>query len=146
MNFECRLFAPAACVLPLVLAFVGCGGGSSPSSGNQNPQNLPLVVTISGSGTGTVTSTPSGINCGQACNSDFPAGTSVKLTATPGAGSVFAGWGGACSGTGSCSVTMGATNNDSVSATFNLSPQTFSLAVSLAGSGSGTVTSAPSGI
>ena len=58
MNFGCRLFAPAACVLPLVLALVGCGGGSNPNSGNQNPQNLPLAVTISGSGTGTVSSTP----------------------------------------------------------------------------------------
>src|SRR4030095_5918505 len=41
----------------------------------------------------------------------------VTLTATPAAGSTFAGWSGACSGTGSCTVTMSAAR--SVTATFN---------------------------
>src|SRR5439155_1224376 len=61
----------------------------------------------------------------------------------PAAGSTFSGWsGGACSGTGACTVTVSAATT--VTATFNL--QTFTLTVTPAGAGSGTVTSAPTGI
>jgi len=35
-----------------------------------------------------------------------PAGSSLTLTATPSSGFVFAGWEGACTGTGSCQLTM----------------------------------------
>jgi hypothetical protein len=76
-----------------------------------------LSVGTSGSGTGTVTSSPAGISCGTTCSTTFATGTKVTLTATPGANSTFAGWSGACSGTGTCSVSM--TGNASVSATFN---------------------------
>jgi len=41
----------------------------------------------------------------------------VTLNSAPGAGSTFAGWSGACSGTGACSVTLNA--DASVTATFN---------------------------
>src|SRR5258706_12525015 len=61
-----------------------------------------LTVTVSGGGTGTVTSAPAGITCSLVCTAAFAAGTSVTLTATPGAGSVFAGWSGAGSGSASC--------------------------------------------
>ncbi len=76
-----------------------------------------LTVTTSGSGSGTVTSDPSGISCGSDCIHDYEEGTTVTLAATPGAGSVFAGWGGACSGTGDCVITM--STGRSVRATFN---------------------------
>jgi hypothetical protein len=101
-----------------------------------------FALSASVSGSGTVTSSPSGINCGATCSASFGVGTQVSLTATPATGWRFAGWGGACSGTGACTVTMNA--NTSVSATF--SPITFSLAVSKIGSSNGTVTSSPSGI
>ena len=69
-----------------------------------------LVVFKSGTGTGTVTSSPSGINCGSACSTNYNSGTSVTLTATALSGSVFAGWSGACSGTGkTCIVKMSTT-------------------------------------
>ena len=77
-----------------------------------------LSVAKSGSGTGTVTSAPAGINCGVTCSRSFALGTALTLTATPAAGSVFAGWTGACSGTGSCAVTVNATTT--ATATFNL--------------------------
>ena len=67
------------------------------------------VLTVSESGDGTVTSNPPGINCGPGagqCSATFPPGQVVSLTATPGTGSTFAGWGGACSGTGGCTVTL----------------------------------------
>jgi probable HAF family extracellular repeat protein len=79
---------------------------------------VTLAVSRSGLGTGTVTSTPSGIDCGSTCSASFPSGTEVTLTATPGANTVFAGWTGACSGTGSCVVTMSAAA--SVGARFDL--------------------------
>jgi hypothetical protein len=53
-----------------------------------------------------VTSAPAGITCSLVCTATFAAGTSVTLTATPGAGSVFAGWSGACSGSASCTVVL----------------------------------------
>ncbi len=60
----------------------------------------------SGIGTGTVTSSPSGVDCGTDCVLSLGARTPVTLTATPAAGSSFAGWSGACTGTGECTLTM----------------------------------------
>ena len=59
-----------------------------------------------GTGTGTVTSSPSGINCGSTCSATYSSGTSVTLTAAAASGSTFAGWSGACTGTGTCTVSM----------------------------------------
>lgn len=76
--------------------------------------NYNLSVGKSGAA-GTVTSSPSGINCGATCTSSYPYGTNVSLFANPGA-NAFAGWSGACSGMGSCSVAM--TSARSVTASF----------------------------
>jgi hypothetical protein len=65
-----------------------------------------LTVTKTGAGSGTVTSTPVGIACGSSCIRKFAKGTSVTLVATAASGSVFAGWSGACTGTGKCHVAM----------------------------------------
>jgi uncharacterized repeat protein (TIGR01451 family) len=80
-----------------------------------------LSLTKTGSlAAGTVTSTPAAISCGAGCSSasaDFLDGSLVQLTATPAAGSVFNGWGGACSGTATtCTLTMSAAR--SVTASF----------------------------
>jgi hypothetical protein len=103
-----------------------------------------LTVSTSGTGSGSVTSSPSGIDCGSTCSASFEDGTIVTLTATPAAGSTFGGWsGGGCSGSGSCQVTMSAA--ESVTAMFD-PVATVTLTVVRAGSGGGTVTSAPAGI
>ena len=60
----------------------------------------------------------------------------MTLTATPASGSTFAGWSG-CTGTGPCTVTMSSART--VTATFNVQRQQFTLTVSTAGTGSGTV-------
>ena len=67
-------------------------------------------MTKTGSGPGTVTGTS--INCGATCGADYDDGTVVTLTAAASAGSRFTGWtGGACSGTGTCVVTMSQARN-----------------------------------
>jgi hypothetical protein len=75
-----------------------------------------LTVVKTGTGSGSVTSSPSGINCGSDCFQRYAAGEEVELTATPDSGSTFSGWGGACAGAGTCSVSMDASR--SVTATF----------------------------
>ena len=72
------------------------------------------VLNVSIAGPGTVSG--SGINCPTTCSQGYLQGTPVTLSATPGAGSLFDGWAGACSGTGACSVSMSA--DQSVVATF----------------------------
>lgn len=78
--------------------------------------DITLSASQVGSGSGLVASNPIGVNCGTTCTAIFASGTVVNLTATPNAGSIFAGWSGACSGTGSCQVTLNA--NATVTAKF----------------------------
>jgi hypothetical protein len=81
----------------------GTGGGTA-------------LLNVTRSGKGRMTSAPAGINCGGDCSESYAVGTAVTLTATPLRGSTFTGWSGACSGTGSCALTMSA--DKSVTATF----------------------------
>ncbi|MBL9014318.1 MAG: InlB B-repeat-containing protein, partial [Myxococcales bacterium] len=101
-----------------------------------------FTLTASVTGNGTITSSPAGITCGADCSEGFGFGTVVTLTAAAGTGSSFAGWGGACTGTGACTVTIDAAK--SVTAAFTL--MQFPLTVALTGAGTGTVTSSPAGI
>jgi hypothetical protein len=110
--------------------------------GEKPPGTNNLTVTKAGTGAGTVASAPPGINCGLVCTAPFATGSSVTLTATPAQGSVFIGWSGACTGAGTCNVTMN--GDQSVTATF--SPSTFTLTVTETGNGTGSVTSNPPGI
>lgn len=99
-----------------------------------------LSVDLSGGGSGTVTSSPAGVDCPGDCSEAYVDGTDVDLTATADLGSSFAGWSGACTGTGACSVLMDA--DKSVTATF----QTASFTLDVTVTGSGSVTSSPAGI
>jgi hypothetical protein len=90
------------------------------ADGNSSPTSYALTVSKSGNGSGTVASSTAGLNCGATCAANLPGGTSVTLTATPANGSTFAGWSGACTGTGQCIVTL--TGAASVSAQFNPVP------------------------
>ena len=94
------------------------------------------TLTVSTNGNGLVTSTDGFISCPGTCSHSYVDNTQVTLNATPASGWAFSGWGGACSGTGSCQVTM--TQNTSVSASFYQLPVT--LTVSVAGNGSVTST------
>ena len=72
-------------------------------------------------GPGTVTMSPSRPACTGDCAPNFPPGTVVTLTAAPLSGAIFLGWGGECSGTGPCTVTVRSTSG--VTADFAYQPE-----------------------
>ena len=73
-----------------------------------------LNITRGGTGTGGITASPSMVSCpggsttqAMPCpEATYPTGTIVTLTAVPDAGSTFAGWVGACSGTAPCPILL----------------------------------------
>lgn len=113
---------------------------------NTTTVNAALTVTQIGTGTGSVASSPVGIDCGRTCTANFTANSTVILNASVASGSTFGGWSGGCTGSAlSCTVTMDA--NKTATARFDLAAvPSASLTVSNVGSGSGVVTSSPSGI
>jgi hypothetical protein len=137
------------------------------------PANAQLTVTLSGNGQGQVTTSPAGISCPGTCTASFSSGTQLTVTATPAAGSVFAGYSGACttqtskikgyekgasnsSPSPTCSFT--ASGNEVLTAAFNAvapppppPPPPSQISVTISPSpfpdeASGTVTSSPGGI
>ena len=101
------------------LTAFGINGGTNP--GDTTLPTQVLTVVAGGSGSGSVTSNPVGIACVVGtCTATFADGAQVALLPTADANSVFAGWGGACSGTGSCTVTLNAPV--SVTANFSIVP------------------------
>ena len=91
-----------------------------------------FTLSVSKAGSGTVSSSPAGITCGSDCSESYNSGASITLTATPDASSTFTGWSGACTGSGTCSVTMNGAKN--VTATFNL--KTYTITASAGNGGS----------
>ena len=77
-------------------------------------------LTLSGGGTGEgmVRTNLTGVSCtiiaDRACSAPLNSGITVTLLATPAAGSVFAGWSGPCTGTGTCEVIMNQRRNVTV--------------------------------
>jgi Divergent InlB B-repeat domain len=98
----------------------------------------PLALSMSGAGT--VTANVPGLQCAATCTTTWNGGQQLTLTATPGSGAKLVRWGGACSGSEACALTV--TAGAQVSALF--APATFRLAVAV--SGRGTVRSSRSGI
>ncbi|MDP1682196.1 MAG: SBBP repeat-containing protein [Burkholderiales bacterium] len=106
------------------------------------PVVYALNISKAGTGSGTVSSFPSGVNCGADCTEPYNNGTVVTLTAIATSGSAFAGWSGDAD-CGDGSVTM--SGNRNCTATFVTIP-VYALNISKAGTGSGTVSSSPSGV
>jgi hypothetical protein len=85
------------------------------SAGTTSASNFTVTATLTVSKTsrplsqdsGTVTSSPGGINCEPTCSATYNLGTVVTLTATPDSPSVFNGWTGCDTVSGTtCTVTM----------------------------------------
>jgi hypothetical protein len=84
--------------------------GSSPNAGSVAvvgtvvpPVSYTVTATASGAGSVAITSTNADANCsGASCSAQVTvdAGNQAVITATPASGYTFAGWSGACSGTG----------------------------------------------
>lgn len=150
-----RVDAASGVVTPLApgRARVTATAGGRDASVDVQVVPAPAAITITGAGTGAgrITSSPAGLDCrvaaGQAtgaCSVIFPGDAAVTLTAAPDVGSSFAAWGGDCAasaGALTCTVTPSVPR--AVVATFTAFR---ALDVTLAGAGTGTVTSAPAGV
>ena len=101
-------------------AYLGSGFGVSTIKKVRLAFPHDLAVAKAGSGSGTVSSTTPGIDCGATCTRSYLDYQSVTLTATAVTGSTFAGWTGACSGTGTCTLAMSEAR--AVTATFSEAP------------------------
>ena len=108
------------------------------------PVTYSMTTSTAGTGTGVISSSPAGIDCGSDCSHTFNEDTEVTLTPTPDPDSTFVGW----SGHADCSDGQVIMSGDrACTATFDLLPPvTFALAMTRTGTGSGTLTSSPSGI
>lgn len=80
-----------------------------------------LTTNVTGAGNVSGGGVSCGYGIGSSCTKSLNSGTQVTLSASPYSGYVFSGWSGACSGTGSCSITFD--SNKSVSATFSVQTQ-----------------------
>jgi DNA-binding beta-propeller fold protein YncE len=78
-------------------------------AGHAPPVTARLAVVVDQIARGTVSSNPPGIDCATDCTQQLGMSREVTLTATPVAGSRFAGWAGACAGAGAapaCTIAM----------------------------------------
>jgi hypothetical protein len=112
VSLQYRLEHPVFGNPPPVTHTVEVTGGGSGAT-------FKLTVAKLGAGAGTVIS-ERGINCGADCENEYREGKSVTLSAFPMVGSTFLGWGGACVGSGTCTVSL--SGPKAVTATFEAAP------------------------
>lgn len=139
------------CYSAVVALACGCSSDDDPPTGGTT-----YLVSISASGTGSGTVVSQGavspaINCtvtngtaSGACSGVYQSGMSLSLVATASGGGTFSGWSGACSGAAACTVVV--SQNQTLSVAFAAPIVNVPLSVVIAGAGSGTVTSAPTGV
>ncbi len=100
-----------------------------------------LSVILAGTGSGRILSSPVGIDCPGSCSTSFPTASQVTLSPSPSPGSTFSGW----TGDSDCFDGVVTINGDrTCTATFTATATAYPL--SIATSGSGTVSSIDGGI
>jgi hypothetical protein len=95
------------------------GAGSNPYNPGTPHLSFQVGIAFAGSGSGNIAGS---LSCQSACSHQVAAGMTLSLSAVPAANSTFAGWSGACSGSGACDLTIA--SNQEVTATFLLRPPT----------------------
>jgi hypothetical protein len=95
----------------------------------QLDRQSPLALTVSGSGR--VEADVPGLLCSQSCSTTWNAGTGLSLSASASPNAKFVRWGGACTGSSQCLVTVGRAG--AVTAIF--APLTYRLSVRVSGKG-----------
>lgn len=139
---------PSAATTTVAPAILKIDNGATATASTQIMASLlinhySLTVTKVGNGAGRIASAPGGIDCGADCAEFYEQGALVTLTASANPGSTFAGWQGACSGSGAVCSTMVNTITE-ITAVFVLNQ--YQLTAAKAGNGLGKLTSAPTGI
>jgi hypothetical protein len=129
LNFSPSTFGPASATVD---AQSSSGPSTSASATGTGRDHVPLTIQFAGDGGGVVSGVEPPCPSPGPCTVDVPrtdptAIPQLDLSAEPDALSSFDGWGGACTGTGTCSVLMDQPR--SVTATFTLPMVPISLTV-----------------
>jgi len=109
---QARRWARAATVW-VIVAVAGCHSDAVFRASGEIDHVLRVQGDGTGIGTVTTPDVPRPLACSitkgavaGVCGMAYPANSAVALVATPNAASVFAGWSGACTGTGQCVIDM----------------------------------------
>jgi hypothetical protein len=129
LNFSPSTFGPASATIDAQSSF---GPSTSASATGTGRDHVPLTIQFAGDGGGVVSGVEPPCPSPGPCTVDVPrtdptAIPQLDLSAEPDALSSFDGWGGACTGTATCSVLMDQPR--SVTATFTLPTVPISLTV-----------------
>jgi hypothetical protein len=137
------LLAVTAATLLLLLGAVA-GAVVDPRGEDESAVGVGARLSVDVKGDGQVTSRPEGISCPDRCEHDFARRSRIVLIAEPSDDATFAGWRGACQGTGPCRPRL--PRDRTVIATFRQESPPGKATLRVDPPPNGRVTSSPEGI